>query len=60
MGDIADMIIDGEMCEECGEIIDDDAGYGPRLCRGCERQSKRDERNKIKAGKRTNREPVQS
>lgn len=32
MGEIADMMLDGTMCEGCGAFIDD-AGYGiPRYC----------------------------
>lgn len=34
MGEIADMMIDGILCEECGEYIGDAVGY-PRLCSGC-------------------------
>ena len=36
MGEIADMVLDGIMCETCGEIIDggEEAGY-PRQCAGC-------------------------
>jgi RNA polymerase-binding transcription factor DksA len=37
MGEIADMMLDGTLCEWCGEYIDDgkDAGYA-RLCAGCQ------------------------
>ena len=32
MGEIADMMLDGTLCEGCGEYIDDE-GYGvPRYC----------------------------
>jgi len=32
MGDIADMILDGLVCQVCGELIDgDEPGY-PRTC----------------------------
>lgn len=34
MGDYADMIIDGTMCESCGEFIGPGDGF-PRQCRGC-------------------------
>ena len=36
MGEIAEMMLDGIMCETCGEIIDDgeEAGH-PRQCAGC-------------------------
>ncbi len=36
MGEIAEMMLEGAMCEQCGEFIDDgeECGY-PRLCAGC-------------------------
>lgn len=35
MGDIADMILEGFMCQYCGEVIDgEEPGY-PRSC-GCD------------------------
>ena len=36
MGDISDMMLDGQMCQWCGGIIDDDKGY-PVVCRGCQK-----------------------
>lgn len=38
MGDIADMMLEGTLCEGCGEFMGDGDGYA-RRCRGC-----RDER----------------
>lgn len=35
MGDIADMMIDGILCEQCGVYIDDDPPGHPRLCPSC-------------------------
>lgn len=35
MGEIADAMINGEMCEWCGEWLGGDAGF-PRLCAGCQ------------------------
>lgn len=35
MGDIADMVIEGDLCEQCGMYLDDDEDY-PHLCPGCE------------------------
>jgi hypothetical protein len=33
MGEIAEMMLDGTLCECCGEYIDDDGGEGfPRYC----------------------------
>jgi hypothetical protein len=34
MGEIADMMIDGELCEECGTYIGPPTGF-PRKCSGC-------------------------
>jgi len=33
--EIADMHLDGTLCEQCGEYLGDPVGY-PRLCKGCE------------------------
>ena len=38
MGDIADDMIDGLCCEQCGEYFDDSVGY-PRLCTSCEKEN---------------------
>ena len=35
MGDAAEAILDGTMCEECGVLIDGDAPGYPRVCEGC-------------------------
>lgn len=33
MGEIADMMLDGTLCEGCGEYLDDEDGDGvPRYC----------------------------
>lgn len=37
MGDVADDLLDGIFCEQCGEYIGDAVGY-PRLCSGCSRE----------------------
>ena len=34
MGEIAEAILDGILCEQCGEYMGDAVGY-PRTCRGC-------------------------
>lgn len=34
MGEYADMILDGEMCEGCGIFLDGASGF-PQRCRGC-------------------------
>lgn len=43
MGEIADSIIDGEMCQSCGEWLGEATGY-PRYCSSCKP-------NKTKSGK---------
>ncbi len=35
MGEIADMMLDGTLCEECGGFIGDAVGY-PRKCKACD------------------------
>jgi hypothetical protein len=40
MGEIADMMLDGILCEGCGVYMGDEVGF-PRLCNSC----KSDERN---------------
>ena len=34
MGEIADMMIEGDMCQVCGEWLGEGDGF-PRTCRGC-------------------------
>ena len=34
MGDIADSMINGEVCEQCGQFFEEAYGY-PKLCKGC-------------------------
>lgn len=36
MGDIADMVLDGFMCEVYGEIIDGEEPGFPRRCPSCQ------------------------
>ena len=38
MGDIADLMLDGSLCEQCGEFIDSDAPGHPRLCAACSKE----------------------
>jgi len=37
MGDIAEMHLDGTLCEQCGCFIGDPVGY-PRLCEDCQEE----------------------
>lgn len=40
MGDIVEMILEGILCEKCGEFIDIfTAGY-PRTCENCEEKER--------------------
>jgi len=45
MGDIADMMLDGTLCERCGEYIGTDNGYAT-LCPSCEEEEKESEKKK--------------
>ncbi len=38
MGEIADMMIDGELCEQCGVYMGGSAGFA-RMCGGCDREN---------------------
>jgi hypothetical protein len=49
MGEIAEMMMDGTVCQECGEYLDPDDGYDPpgdfpRFCRSC---AKRNQKAKV-------------
>ncbi len=35
MGEIADMMLEGAMCQWCGEFIDNETGF-PTVCPGCQ------------------------
>lgn len=35
MGEIADMVLEGILCQLCGELMSDDAPGHPRTCDGC-------------------------
>lgn len=56
MGEIADMMIDGDMCTRCGEYLGNGGGYA-QLCRGCINEEKEENRqlkalNKAKKDKK--------
>ena len=38
MGEIADMMLEGQMCQGCGEILGDGDGY-PTFCGGCQSEN---------------------
>ena len=51
MGEIADMMLNGDMCQWCGEWIGNGDGPGyPGLCAGCAAQER-----KARSGKRKKR-----
>lgn len=37
MGEIADLMLEGAMCQWCGEFLDGEGGY-PTVCAGCQRK----------------------
>lgn len=43
MGDVADMILDGTLCEGCGVFMGDECGF-PRLCDDCAIERRKDGR----------------
>lgn len=36
MGDIAEMILEGVLCDMCGALVDEEASGFPRSCEDCE------------------------
>ena len=40
MGELADMHLDGTLCEQCGEFLDGEAPGYPRLCKDCEEENR--------------------
>lgn len=40
MGEIADMMLDGTLCEWCGAYLDEAVGH-TRLCSGCQLQKRK-------------------
>jgi hypothetical protein len=49
MGDIADMILDGDMCQGCGKIL---SGLGyPTFCRSCQQEENINAQGEKKAQK---------
>lgn len=43
MGEIAETMLDGTMCQSCGEYLGTDNGY-PTSCAGCRAEEKREAR----------------
>lgn len=42
MGDVADMMLDGTLCEGCGVFLNEDAPGFPCYCAACKRERKKD------------------
>lgn len=47
MGDVADMMLDGTLCEGCGEYLGSDNGY-PTYCGDCAKENKKQEKEQTK------------
>jgi hypothetical protein len=42
MGEVAEMMIDGTLCEQCGEFLDGESPGYPRSCTGCDPAQERE------------------
>lgn len=49
MGEIADMMLDGTLCQCCGEFLDGDSPGYPRYCSSCRPNKKRKKKTSVKA-----------
>lgn len=53
MGEIADMMLDGTLCEGCGELLDGEEPGHPRKCAFCVSEEKAgNDRNRVKNAKK--------
>ena len=43
MGEIAEMMLDGTMCEQCGQFISDEPVGYPMVCDECETENEDDD-----------------
>lgn len=50
MGEVADMMLEGQMCQGCGEVLGDGDGY-PVLCDGCQQEQGVDQHGEKKTPK---------
>lgn len=48
MGDVADDIVDGFLCEECGAVVDGDCSGYPRKCTDCRASAATENRRRKK------------
>lgn len=46
MGEIADMMLDGTLCSQCGTFISMEPSGIPTLCPDCERETKEEAKKK--------------
>jgi hypothetical protein len=54
MGDQADFILEGGVCEQCGVVIDGESPGYPRTCNGCKRPGEnRNSRNRSRRKKKS-------
>lgn len=52
MGEIADMMLDGVLCQICGEYLGGDGSGFPMTCAACSREEKPKKRKKRKKKKK--------
>lgn len=52
MGDIADMMLDGTLCSQCGEFIDKEDYGSPQRCASCAREERKPKPAKGKPSKK--------
>lgn len=58
MGEIADMMLNGDMCQWCGEFINGGDGPGyPGLCPACAEDARAEKKTKKKAARNKNHKP---
>lgn len=58
MGEMAEMMINGALCEHCGSFLDgDEPGY-TRLCSDCLKESRRKQNIERSYQKKTRKEPL--
>jgi hypothetical protein len=48
MGDVADAMLEGDLCQCCGEYMEGGAGY-PQTCAACSGHTEREFRQAVKA-----------
>ena len=46
MGEIADMVFDGDLCEVCGVFLEGGDGY-PQLCPSCQKEDDKEDKGDV-------------